>query len=149
MRSAFAVEEMPWLSGASVLAPVRLFAGTDVGANLVAAGNLLFGSSDRFFLIFRHFHGSLSSARGNQIEHKVILLTLAVMGRPTFLPLTTSPQRRSVKRTTYKGRESKARGRSVLRLAVRPATVESRREAALRHPDLPVKQVLIEAGAKK
>jgi hypothetical protein len=41
MGFAFAIENVPRFSGASGFTPMRLFATTDVGANLVAAGNLL------------------------------------------------------------------------------------------------------------
>jgi hypothetical protein len=68
MGLAFAVENVPRFSGASALAPLRFSTTADVRANLVAADDLFFGSSDRFFLSFRHFRGSLSSVRGNRIE---------------------------------------------------------------------------------
>jgi hypothetical protein len=48
MGSAFAIEKVSRLSGAFAFASLGLFATADVGANLVAAGDLLFGSSDRF-----------------------------------------------------------------------------------------------------
>jgi hypothetical protein len=79
MSPAFAVEKVPRFSGASALAPLRIFAAAEVGANLVATDNLLFGSGNRFFLIFRHFHVPLSSVRGKWIERSFILFRL---GRP-------------------------------------------------------------------
>jgi hypothetical protein len=54
MGSAFAVEDVPWFTGAFAFTPLWLLASADVGANPVATDNLLFGRS-RFFLSFRHF----------------------------------------------------------------------------------------------
>jgi hypothetical protein len=69
MGSAFAIENVPRFAGAFSFAPLRLFATADVGANLIAAGNLLFRRydrrSDRYFLLFRHFHVSVGSVRVN------------------------------------------------------------------------------------
>jgi hypothetical protein len=59
MGSAFATENVSRFLGAFGLTPLWLFATADVGANLIAADDLLFGRSDRFFLIFRHFQVSL------------------------------------------------------------------------------------------
>jgi hypothetical protein len=59
--SAFAVEDMPRLSGTFAFAPLWLFATADVRAYLVAADNFLFWRNDDFFLIFRHFQVSLGS----------------------------------------------------------------------------------------
>jgi hypothetical protein len=64
MSSAFAIEDMSDLAGTFCFAPLRLFAPTDVGANLIATDNLLFGYCDRFFLDFRHFSGFLGSKKG-------------------------------------------------------------------------------------
>ena len=66
MGSAFAIEnDVSGFTDAFSFAALRLFAAADVGASLIAAGNLLFGRSDRFFLIFSHFQVSLGSVRGN------------------------------------------------------------------------------------
>jgi hypothetical protein len=61
MGSAFAIENVSRFSGTFTFTPLRLVATADVGANLVAADTLLFGRSDRFFLIFRHCQAPLSS----------------------------------------------------------------------------------------
>jgi hypothetical protein len=55
MGSAFATENVSRFSGAFTFTCSWLFATAKVGANLIAADDLLFGRSDRFFLIFRHF----------------------------------------------------------------------------------------------
>ena len=69
MGFAFAIENVPRFSGASGFTPMRLFATTDVGANLVAAGNLLLRRNNRLFLSFSHFHVPLRSVRvNNEIE---------------------------------------------------------------------------------
>ena len=65
VRSTLAIENMPRFAGAFALAPLRLFAAADIGANLVAPDNLLFGCNDGFFLIFRHGQISLVSVRGD------------------------------------------------------------------------------------
>jgi hypothetical protein len=67
MGSAFAIEDMSRFSGAFTLALSWLFATADVGTSLVAAGNLLFGRSDRGFLVFRHLHVSLGSVTVNNL----------------------------------------------------------------------------------
>jgi hypothetical protein len=61
MGSAFATENVSQFLGAFSFTPLWLFATADVGANLIAADNLLFGRSDRFFLVFRHFQVFLGS----------------------------------------------------------------------------------------
>ena len=63
MGSAFATENVSQFSGAFTLTRSRLFATGDVGANLIAADDLLFGRSDRFFVIFRHFQVSSVQVR--------------------------------------------------------------------------------------
>jgi hypothetical protein len=65
MGFAFAAENMPCFFCAFVFAPLRLFGTADVGANLVASDNLLFGRSDWFFLPFSHYQVPLSSVRIN------------------------------------------------------------------------------------
>jgi hypothetical protein len=85
MGSAFAIEKVPRFSGAFTLTPLWLFATADVGADLIAAGNPLFGSSERFCLSFGHFHVSLGSVRVNTGSNAtVILVSLSELGRPFF-----------------------------------------------------------------
>ena len=55
MASAFTVEDVADFAGAFSFTLVRLLAAADVGANLVAADNLLPGHGDRLLLIFCHF----------------------------------------------------------------------------------------------
>ena len=62
---AFAVENVSRFSDAFAFALLRLFATADVGAGHVAAGNFLFGRSDRFFLDLGHFQVSLGHVGGN------------------------------------------------------------------------------------
>jgi len=59
--SAFATEDVSQFSGAFTFTLSWLFATADVGASLIAADNLFFGRSDRFFLIFRHVQVFLGS----------------------------------------------------------------------------------------
>jgi len=62
MGSAFAIEnDVSGFSDAFSFAPLWLFAAADIGASLVAAGNLLFGHMDRNFLICRHGQAPLDS----------------------------------------------------------------------------------------
>src|ERR1051325_408997 len=66
---AFAIENMPRFTDAFVFTRFRLFRPADVGANLVATGNLLFRRNNRLFLSFSHFHVPLRSVRdNNEIE---------------------------------------------------------------------------------
>jgi hypothetical protein len=56
MGFAFAIEDVSRFSAAFVFASMWLTAAADVGANLIATGNLLFGNNiDSCFLDFRHF----------------------------------------------------------------------------------------------
>jgi hypothetical protein len=77
MGSAFAIEKVPRFSGAFTLTPLWLFATADVGADLIAAGNPLFGSSERFCLSFGHFHVSLGSVRVNTGSNVTVILVSA------------------------------------------------------------------------
>ena len=64
MGSAFAVENVSWLTAAFAFAPLRLFVAADVGADLIAAENLLFGCCDSVFQNFSHFFGFLGGVLG-------------------------------------------------------------------------------------
>jgi hypothetical protein len=52
--AAFAADNVPRFFGAFAFAPLRFFAGTDIGAHLTAACDLLFWLTDRSRLIFSH-----------------------------------------------------------------------------------------------
>lgn len=62
--SAFAIEDVPRFSAAFAFAPLWFLAAAYVGADPVAADNLLFGRSHGFFLLVRHFQ-SLDSGLVN------------------------------------------------------------------------------------
>jgi hypothetical protein len=62
MVSAFAIENMPRFSGAFPFTPLSVDATCDVGANLIATDNFLFGRS-KFFLTISHYRGPLHSVR--------------------------------------------------------------------------------------
>jgi hypothetical protein len=55
MASAFAIEDVARFSGAFAFAPVRVDATPGVGADLVAADDLLLERNDTFLLSFCHF----------------------------------------------------------------------------------------------
>ena len=75
MGSAFATENVSRCLGAFCFTALWLFAAADVGANLIAADNLLFRHADRVFLIFGHCQAPLSSVRVNlEIEIQGSLL---------------------------------------------------------------------------
>jgi hypothetical protein len=61
MGSAFATENVSRFLGAFCFTPSWLAATADVGANLIAADDLLLGRSDQFLLIFCHFQVFLGS----------------------------------------------------------------------------------------
>jgi hypothetical protein len=65
MGSAFTAENVTRFLGAFCFTSLWFFATADVGANLIAANNLLFRPSDGFFLIFGHCQAPLSSVRVN------------------------------------------------------------------------------------
>jgi hypothetical protein len=64
MASAFAIEDVARFSGAFAFAPVRVDATPGVGADLVAADDLLLGRNNTFFLSFCHFHVSIGESSG-------------------------------------------------------------------------------------
>jgi hypothetical protein len=64
MASAFAIEDVARFSGAFIFAPVWVVATPGVGADFVAADDLLLGRNDTFFLSFCHFHLSLGENSG-------------------------------------------------------------------------------------
>jgi hypothetical protein len=63
MSPAFTVENVSRFSGAFAFAPLRLFGTADVNASFIAADNLLFWRSDRFFQNVSHFEVSLGAVR--------------------------------------------------------------------------------------
>jgi hypothetical protein len=77
---AFAVEDVSRFSDASVLAPLRIFAAADIGANLLAANDLLFGRSDGLFLLVRHFQLSCIQLGASGSNGEVILLARGCSG---------------------------------------------------------------------
>lgn len=81
MASALAIENVSRFSGAFAFATTWLIAAADVGANLVAADDLLFWRSDRFLLDFSHFHGSLGGVGIGRIECKSIITHLGRSGK--------------------------------------------------------------------
>ena len=89
MGSAFAVEDMSWLTAAFAFAPLRLFVAADVGANLIAADNLLFGRWDWVFQNFSHFH-SLGAVRIARIADRPILTPLGCLGKANLISLVAA-----------------------------------------------------------
>jgi hypothetical protein len=74
MIAAFAVEKMSRFSGAFCFTALWLFATPQVGARFIAAGYLLFGYSDWYFLFFRHFQFSPGFGwRQHCIKREIIL----------------------------------------------------------------------------
>ena len=93
MGSAFAIENVSWLTGAFAFAPLRLFIAANVGAKLIAADNLLFGCWDWVFQNFSHFH-SLGAGRIGGIADRLILTPLCVSGKTNIIrPAARSPSR--------------------------------------------------------
>jgi hypothetical protein len=54
MGSALAIEKVSWFTVAFVLARSWLSAAAEVGANLIAAGDLFLGNTNSFWLSLRH-----------------------------------------------------------------------------------------------
>jgi hypothetical protein len=65
MASAFAIEDVARFAGAFALARARVDATAGVGADLVAADDLLLGRNETFVLSFCHFRFPLVRVQGN------------------------------------------------------------------------------------